>query len=215
MIGTLIPVPRDFRSRTGPSGWLTASVARKRAYWAVKDCYDAPLPPALDAYPKVSVVICVYNGERTLDACLASLKTLNYPNYEVVVVNDGSTDASRQIAERYDNIVLINQENKGLSEARNVGISRSAAAKSLPLPTPTVRPTPIGLAYLVARFQRSEFAAVGGPNLSPPDDSMIPSCVAVSPGAPTHVLLDDEVAEHIPGCNMAFRPRSAASDRRL
>ena len=61
------------------------------------------------------------------------------------------------------------------------------------------------LTHLAARFQTSEFDAVGGPNLSPPDDSFVASCVAVSPGAPAHVLLDDEVAEHIPGCNMAFR----------
>ena len=62
----------------------------------------------------------------TVDACLASLKKLNYPNYEVVVVNDGSTDGTRQIAEGYSYVRLINQENKGLSEARNVGIRAAA-----------------------------------------------------------------------------------------
>src|SRR2546428_9954203 len=58
---------------------------------------------------------------------------------------------------------------------------------------------------LVTRFLSSVVVAVRGPNLPPPDESRVASCVAVSPGAPTHVLLDDEVAEHIPGCNMAFR----------
>ena len=70
---------------------------------------------------------------------------------------------------------------------------------------------PDWLTHLVARFQSSEFGAVGGPNLTPPDDSFVASCVAVSPGAPTHVLLDDEVAEHIPGCNMAFRREALAA----
>jgi GT2 family glycosyltransferase len=177
---------------------------QKPAYSAVKDYYDAPLPPTLSAYPKVSVVVCVYNGERTIDDCLGSLEKLNYPNYEVIVVNDGSTDKTRQIAESYDTICLINQENKGLSEARNVGI-RASKGELIAFTDADCVADADWLTYLVARFQSSEFVAVGGPNLPPPDDSMMANCVAVSPGAPTHVLLDDEVAEHIPGCNMAFR----------
>jgi hypothetical protein len=46
---------------------------------------------------------------------------------------------------------------------------------------------------------------VGGPNLPPPGDGRIAECVACSPGGPVHVLLTDTLAEHIPGCNMAFR----------
>ena len=188
--------------------WAFGLVDRKRhkkpAFAAIKEYYDAPLPPALPAYPKVSVVVCVYNGERTIDSCLASLEKLNYPDYEVVVVNDGSTDGTRQIAEGYDYIRLIHQENKGLSEARNVGI-RAAAGEIIAFTDADCMADPDWLTHLVARFQSSEFGAVGGPNLTPADDSFVASCVAVSPGAPTHVLLDDEVAEHIPGCNMAFR----------
>jgi GT2 family glycosyltransferase len=188
--------------------WAFGLVDRKRqkkpAFKAVKEYYDAPLPPRLPAYPKVSVVVCVYNGERTMDSCLASLEKLNYRNYEVIVVNDGSTDGTRQIAEGYDYIRLIHQENQGLSEARNVGM-RAATGEIVAFTDADCMADPDWLTHLVARFQSSEFAAVGGPNLTPPDDSFVASCVAVSPGAPTHVLLDDEVAEHIPGCNMAFR----------
>jgi GT2 family glycosyltransferase len=188
--------------------WAFGLVDRERhkkpAFSAIKEYYDAPLPSALPAYPKVSVVVCVYNGERTMDSCLASLEKLNYPDYEVVVVNDGSTDGTRQIAEGYDHIRLIHQENKGLSEARNVGI-RAATGEIIAFTDADCMADPDWLTHLVARFQSSEFGAVGGPNLTPPDDSFVASCVAVSPGAPTHVLLDDEVAEHIPGCNMAFR----------
>ena len=46
---------------------------------------------------------------------------------------------------------------------------------------------------------------VGGPNISPPEDAPVAQCVANSPGNPTQVLLTDVEAEHIPGCNMAFR----------
>ncbi|MGB7948958.1 MAG: glycosyltransferase, partial [Candidatus Binatia bacterium] len=203
----------DWHAYSGPEGfqvedWAFGLVDRNRrqkpAYWTVKNCYDNQLPPPLSAYPKVSVVVCVYNGERTIDACLASLKKLNYPNYEVIVVNDGSTDGTRQIAESYDYIRLVNQENKGLSEARNVGVE-AAKGEIIAFTDADCMADPDWLTYLVARFRLSDFGAVGGPNLSPPDDSLIASCVAVSPGAPTHVLLDDEIAEHIPGCNMAFR----------
>jgi hypothetical protein len=54
----------------------------------------------------------------------------------------------------------------------------------------------------------SDFAGVGGPNLAPAGDGWIADCVANAPGGPVHVLLSDREAEHIPGCNMAFR-RSA------
>lgn len=203
----------DWHAYSGPEGfqvndWAFGLVDRNRrekpAYWAVKNYYDASLPPDLRAYPKVSVVICVYNGERTIDACLASLKKLNYPNYEVIVVNDGSTDKTREIAESYDYIRLINQENKGLSEARNVGI-RASKGEIIAFTDADCMADSDWLTFLVARFLSSDFGAVGGPNLPPPDESLVANCVAVSPGAPAHVLLDDEVAEHIPGCNMAFR----------
>jgi O-antigen biosynthesis protein len=185
-------------------GLVDRSRRKKPAFWAVKNFYDGPLPPALPSYPKVSVIVCAYNGERTMDCCLASLESLNYPNYEVVVVNDGSTDKTREIAERYPYIRLINQENQGLSAARNVGL-RAATGDIIAYTDCDCMADPDWLTHLVARFLSSDFGAVGGPNLPPPDSSLVANCVAVSPGGPTHVLLDDEVAEHIPGCNMAFR----------
>lgn len=203
----------DWHAFSGPEGfqvedWAFGLVDRNRSkkpsYWAVKNFYEGSLPPTLPSYPKVSVVVCAYNGERTMDHCLASLETLNYTNYEVIVVNDGSTDKTREIAERYPYVRLINQENQGLSAARNVGL-RAATGEIVAYTDCDCKADPDWLTYLVARFLSSDFAAVGGPNLSPPDESMVANCVAVSPGAPAHVLLDDEVAEHIPGCNMAFR----------
>src|SRR5262249_35369900 len=50
-----------------------------------------------------------------------------------------------------------------------------------------------------------DWAGVGGLNLAPSGDGAIAACVANSPGGPTHVLISDREAEHIPGCNMAFR----------
>ena len=52
----------------------------------------------LPSYPKVSVVVCSYNGAKTLGRCLASLKQVDYPDYEVVLVDDGSKDNTQEIA---------------------------------------------------------------------------------------------------------------------
>jgi GT2 family glycosyltransferase len=185
-------------------GLVDCERRKKPAFHAVRRYYHAPLPPALPAYPKVSVVVCAYNAERTMAPCLTSLEKLTYPNYEVIVVNDGSTDRTRQIAERHEYIRLINQENKGLSAARNVGIA-AATGEIVAFTDSDCMADPDWLTYLVTTFIRSDRSVVGGPNFPPPEESLVPAVVAVSPGGPTHVLLNDEVAEHIPGCNMAFR----------
>ncbi|MGH9409723.1 MAG: glycosyltransferase, partial [Vicinamibacterales bacterium] len=68
-----------------------------------------------------------------------------------------------------------------------------------------VRVDPLWLAYLVQPFLTSDVVGSGGPNVVPADDPRIAQCVARAPGGPAHVLLDDRLAEHVPGCNMAFR----------
>lgn len=76
----------------------------------------------------VSIVIPVYNGERTIDRCLESIIHQTYKNIEIIVINDGSTDATREKVEwyQYDSRVkLINSSNQGVSNARNIGIQCS------------------------------------------------------------------------------------------
>src|SRR5207247_8499577 len=85
----------------GAADRLPARLNPQPAYAALQAQYTAPLPPRLEKSPRVSVVVCAYNAERTMDACLTSLRTLNYPDYEVIVVNDGSTDATLAITERH------------------------------------------------------------------------------------------------------------------
>ncbi len=188
--------------------WAFGLVDRERlpkpALAAVERCYGGPLPPTLPRYPRVSVVVCAYNAERTMDACLASLAVLNYPDYEVVVVNDGSRDRTLEIAESYPNCRIVSQPNKGLSVARNVG-AEAATGEIVAYTDSDCVADPDWLTYLVAKMEGSGLAACGGPNFPPPEDSLVPAAVAVAPGGPTHVLLSDEVAEHIAGCNMAFR----------
>jgi O-antigen biosynthesis protein len=188
--------------------WAFGLVDRQRekkpAFAAVKERYLGPLPPRLPRFPRVSVVVCAYNAERTMEDCLASLEHLNYPDYEVIVVNDGSKDRTLEIAERFGYCRIISQPNKGLSVARNVG-AEAANGEIVAYTDSDCVADPDWLAYLVAKMESADLVACGGPNFPPPENSLVPAAVAVSPGGPTHVLLSDDVAEHIAGCNMAFR----------
>ena len=77
-------------------------------------------------YPKLSVIVPVYNGEKYISACLKSLTDQSQDGLEIILVNDGSTDGSKFIMKdytrKYDNITYVEQANKGLSEARNTGL---------------------------------------------------------------------------------------------
>jgi GT2 family glycosyltransferase len=162
---------------------------------------DVPCIPQ-QACPRISVVVCSYNGARTIRDCLEGLRRVQYPNYEVIVVDDGSTDETARIAASYP-FRLIRTENRGLSSARNIGM-KEATGEIVAYIDDDAWPDPHWLTYLAETFLRTEHAGVGGPNIPPPDTA-VAECVANAPGGPVHVLLADQVAEHIPGCNMAFR----------
>ena len=77
----------------------------------------------------ISIIVPVYNVESYLEECLESIKNQTYADIEVILVNDGSTDGSREICEQYCEkdirFRLINQENQGQSVARNRGVKES------------------------------------------------------------------------------------------
>ncbi len=171
-------------------------VARRRFTTSV------PFPPDR-RWPKVSVVIATYNEAQTLESCLRSLLELHYPDYEVIVVNDGSADESDAIIQRYP-FRAITTPNQGVGAARNEGL-RTATGEIVAYIDSDARADPDWLSYLVTTFLESDFAGVGGPNLVPAEDNWVAKCVYRSPGGPTQVMLNDQAAEHIPGCNMAFR----------
>lgn len=86
-------------------------------------------------YPKVSIITCVYNGEKYISKLLDSVLNMGYPNVEHIIVNDGSTDSTEDIvmkyAELYKNkensnlyIKYIKQENMGLGGATNTGLKQ-------------------------------------------------------------------------------------------
>lgn len=166
---------------------------------------DSPFP-ADTSWPGISVVVCSYNGAKTIRDTLDGLMKLCYPDYEVIVVNDGSTDDTPAIAGEYD-VKLISTENRGLSSARNTGY-QAANKEIVAYIDDDAYPDPHWLHYLAVVYLRTDYVGVGGPNLAPAGDGPIADCVANAPGGPVHVLLSDTLAEHIPGCNMSFR-RSA------
>lgn len=78
---------------------------------------------------KFSLIVPVYNVEKYLDKCLSSIFLNTFKDFEVVIVNDGTTDNSEEIInkylKKYKNITYIKQKNKGLSSARNEGVKKA------------------------------------------------------------------------------------------
>ncbi|MGZ5020978.1 MAG: glycosyltransferase [Chthoniobacterales bacterium] len=188
-------------------GIVTRDRQPKKAFHVLREKLgqdNATLPHRpLPQTPSVSVIVCSYNGARTLPACLDSLGTLDYPDYEVILVDDGSTDNTAEIAARYPQVKFIQQKNHGLSHARNTG-ARAARGEVLAYTDSDCMADRDWLYFLINTLLSGNYAGVGGPNVPPPAQDWIQACVAAAPGGPSHVLLTDTVAEHIPGCNMAW-----------
>jgi glycosyltransferase involved in cell wall biosynthesis len=190
----------------------------------------------LERYPRVSVIVCSYNGGKTLGDCLASLDEVTYPDFEIVLVDDGSKDDTQEIVTRWlearfvrtgaplnprpvpnreprteqhagqgrlPDFVSIVQPNMGLSYARNAG-ARAATGEIFAYTDSDCMSDPDWLYYMIGTLISGDYVGVGGPNISPPAVDWIQAAVSGAPGGPSHVLLSDVVAEHIPGCNMAF-----------
>lgn len=179
-----------------------ALTAVREAFAAVPFCPKGP-------WPRVSVIVCTHNGGETLAQCLQGLRRLTYPDFETIVVDDGSSDGSAEIA-RALGATVIESEHRGLSYARNAGIA-AAGGEVVAFLDDDAYPDPDWLHYVAAALRGNAHAGMGGPNIPPEDDGLVADCVALAPGGPIHVLISDREAEHVPGCNMAFR-RSALEE---
>ncbi len=81
------------------------------------------------AQPLVSIIVPVYNGEKTIERCLRSIQNQSYSNIEVLVVNDGSSDHTERIIRKYvqrdSRFLYIEKENTGVSDSRNVAMAEA------------------------------------------------------------------------------------------
>ena len=209
LVGTFIFSFTDdwFTNGFAIEDWAFGIVRRDRtpkpAFEAVAALYRSA-PQLTDLkLPKVSIVICSYNGASTIESCLRSMQRIHYPNYEIVFVDDGSTDNTQQILQQFPDVRNIQQRNMGLSYARNVGMN-AVTGEIVIFTDSDCEADEDWLYYIALALVRSPHAGMGGPNLIPDEGSWIADCVGLSPGGPTHVMVDDRTAEHVPGCNMAF-----------
>ena len=183
----------------------------KLALGAVQSTFADVPARARPEWPRVSVVVCSHNGAATIRRTCEGLRDLDYPDYEVIVVDDGSADETSAVASDYG-FRVIRTVNRGLSSARNTGFE-AATGEYVAYLDDDAWPDRDWLTFIVRAFESTGAAAVGGPNIAPPDDSGRAEAIACAPGGPIHVLLDDSRAEHLPGCNLAVR-RSVLEDLR-
>ncbi len=160
------------------------------------------------ATPRVSVVVCARNAEATLAFALRAIGCQEYANWECVVVDDGSTDGTAEIARRHPFARLVQTEGVGLGAARNIGAAE-ARGEIIAFTDADCEPFPDWLVRLVS-FMEGGWDLGGGPNLTPPASHLAAGWAASAPGLPCAVLRSDEHAEHLPGCNLAVRREAFA-----
>lgn len=181
-------------------GLTTREGAIKPALEAVRSAFERSTES--EDPPSFSVIVCTRNGRDRIGTCLRSLQDLHGPEYEMVVVDDGSTDGtSGFVRQQFPEVRLVEMAAAGLSAARNAG---AEAAKGTVLAfTDDDCEADVDWLDGLARCFSEGWEAAGGPNLPPPPANATEAVVASAPGAASHVMLDDREAEHVPGCNLA------------
>jgi GT2 family glycosyltransferase len=190
-------------------GLVTRERKRKQAFSAVARVFAHPLPPRLESPPKVSVVVAAYNAESTLADCLDSLKRVDYPDCEIIVVDDGSSDRTAEIA-RAAGVNLVSREHQGLAAARNAGV-QTARGEIVAFIDADAAAETQWLYHLVETMRRRGAAAAGGPNFPPPARSIVTAAIASAPGQPREVRLSDDSLAQLCGCNMAIDKSTLAA----
>ena len=197
-IGTRVETEWDF-GITRRDGSAKASM---EALTETKDLKHSSFP-----LPIISVIICVYNGVDRIWKAIESLRHINYPTdkYEVIVVDDGSNDGTQErvasYLDEFSNLQLIKAAHGGLSNARNLG-AKAATGSILAYTDDDCEADRDWLYWIARGYHELGVDALGGPNIPPTPTDEDEAVVAAAPGAPSHVLLSDRVAEHIPGCNL-------------
>ena len=164
--------------------------------------FSAQAPPSADRHPRFSVIVCTRNGRGRLGRCLNNVRSMVPSVFETIVVDDGSDDGTADyVAEHFAWVKLLRLDPCGLGAARNAGAA-AASGEILAFTDDDCEPDREWLARVSRLFADGRYAAVGGPNLPPKPRTWREAVVCAAPGAPSHVMIDDEDAEHLPGCNL-------------
>jgi GT2 family glycosyltransferase len=152
-----------------------------------------------------SIIVCSRNGRERIGNCLTAIHRMKGGDFETIVVDDGSSDDTADfVAKNFPWARLLRLAPSGLSAARNAGAA-IAQHDLFAFTDDDCEPDEEWITRLRRAFQNEAYAAIGGPNLPPPPRTWEEAVVCAAPGAPSHVMLGDEEAEHLPGCNLAVR----------
>ena len=120
---------------------------------------------ALNTHPRVSVIVPCYNEELTLGNCVDGLLKQDYPNYDIILVDDGSTDdtlaLARELAAEHESVTALTQRNSGKAHALNLGIDCAEGSIVVCMDADSIF-LPDTVAHLVHSLQDPTVDAVGG-----------------------------------------------------
>ncbi len=161
----------------------------------------------LDGAPLITVAICNRDGARDLESCLGSLARVEYPAFETLVLDDGSSDDSREVATRLGARVVA-LGSVGLGGARNAAIEQ-ARGELLAFLDGDACAEPGWLTRLWRLHDRLRPGGVGGPNLPVAHPNWQERAVGGAPGLAMPIVRADGRCTHLAGCNMSFRTELA------
>lgn len=155
--------------------------------------------------PKVSLIICTYNAKDDLQQCLSSLEAQTYENFEIIIVNDASTDHTADFLDQYRDSsslqinVVTNGTNLGVAGSRNVGI-RQARGEVIAFTDADCTSDPAWLSELLKGFDQPNVAAVGGKIVDHSTDNIW----ELTNKGHNYVAPEAGYVTYIQGCNMSF-----------
>ncbi len=169
--------------------------------------------PMVRQPPYISVIVPAYNCSDTITKCIESLLAQDYPNYEIIIVDDGSTDDTHDICRSYDDrIKLIQTSNGGPSRARNIGV-REARGDIVAFTDSDCLAHEQWLNQLNRGFDKGLVAGVGGNQVSPSDEShfgkTIQDTLSILGFATSYMKPHSSITktQHNPSCNSAYRKK--------
>lgn len=160
--------------------------------------------------PFISIIIPARNAQATLKLCLDSIFNLQYQNYEVIVINDGSTDATDRILAQYHNIKVLKTTGEGPGKARNLGL-KDARGEFVAFTDADCIVDADWLRELIKGFTEDKVAGVGGTQKSPADEFRFGK--AVHEFLTIFGFIADymkhgtkiKITNHNPSCNVMYR----------